>query len=53
MDECIDSLGYETMFQTLDANSGYLQVEVADKDREKTLSRLTTGYSVLFQCYSA
>ena len=36
MDECIDSLGDATVFTTLDCNSGYWQVEVAEEDRDKT-----------------
>ena len=36
MDECIDSLGEATVFTTLDANSGYWQVEIAPEDRDKT-----------------
>ena len=35
MDECIDSLGDATFFTSLDCNSGYWQVEVAEEDREK------------------
>ena len=36
MDECIDSLGDATVFTTLDCNSGYWQVEIAEEDRDKT-----------------
>ena len=36
MDECIDSLGDATLFTTLDANSGYWQVEIDPADRDKT-----------------
>lgn len=36
MDECIDSLGDATVFTTLDCNSGYWQIPVAKKDRDKT-----------------
>ena len=36
MDECIDSLGEATIFTTLDANSGYWQIEMAPEDRDKT-----------------
>ena len=36
MDECIDSLGDATVFTTLDCNNGYWQVEIAEKDRDKT-----------------
>ena len=36
MEECIDSLGDATIFSTLDANSGYWQVEIAEEDRDKT-----------------
>jgi Reverse transcriptase (RNA-dependent DNA polymerase) len=36
MDECINSLGEAKIFTTLDCNSGYLQIPVRPKDREKT-----------------
>ena len=36
MDECIDSLGDGTVFTTLDCNSGYWQVEIAEEERDKT-----------------
>ena len=36
MDECIDSLGSATVFSTLDCNSGYWQLPVANKDQDKT-----------------
>lgn len=36
MDECIDSLGDEKKCFTLDAGSGYWQVEVRKRDHEKT-----------------
>ena len=36
MDECIDSLGDARVFTTLDALSGYWQIDIADEDRDKT-----------------
>ena len=36
MDECIDSLGSATVFSTLDCNSGYWQLPVAEQDQDKT-----------------
>jgi Reverse transcriptase (RNA-dependent DNA polymerase) len=36
MDDCLDSLGDAQVFSTLDANYGYLQVKVEEKDRDKT-----------------
>jgi hypothetical protein len=36
MDECLDSLGEAEFFSTLDANTGYWQIEVAPEDRDKT-----------------
>ena len=36
MDDCIDSLGDAHVFSTLDCNSGYWQIPVADEDRDKT-----------------
>jgi len=35
MDDCSDSLGEATIFQTLDCNAGYCQIAVAPEDREK------------------
>lgn len=35
-EKCIDSLGDATVFSTLDANSGYWQVEIEESDRDKT-----------------
>ena len=36
MDECLDSLGDAVVFSTLDCNSGYWQIPVAERDRDKT-----------------
>lgn len=36
MDECIDSLGSAKIFSTLDTNTGYWQVPVRPRDRDKT-----------------
>ena len=36
MEDCIDSLGEARYFTTLDANSGYWQITIAERDREKT-----------------
>jgi RNase H-like domain found in reverse transcriptase/Reverse transcriptase (RNA-dependent DNA polymerase)/Integrase zinc binding domain/Integrase core domain/Chromo (CHRromatin Organisation MOdifier) domain len=36
IDDCLDSLGEAKVFSTLDANSGYWQIRVDPKDREKT-----------------
>jgi len=36
MDDCIDSLGEATIFTTLDCNSGYWQIPVAQEDKDKT-----------------
>jgi len=36
MDDCIDSLGNATIFTTLDCNSGYWQIPVAECDKDKT-----------------
>lgn len=35
MDECIDSIGKIQIVSTLDANSGYWQLEMDEKDNEK------------------
>ena len=44
MDECIDSLGDAQLFSTLDANSGYWQIEMAEEDKNKTA--FTTHYGL-------
>jgi hypothetical protein len=36
MDECLDSLGDATIFSTLDCNSGYWQIAMAEEDMDKT-----------------
>ena len=36
MDDCIDFIGDAKVFSTLDCNSGYWQIPVADEDRDKT-----------------
>ena len=36
MDECLDSLGDAVVFSTLDCNSGYWQIPIAEEDRDKT-----------------
>ena len=36
MDECLDTLGEAEYFSTLDANTGFWQIEVAPEDRDKT-----------------
>jgi hypothetical protein len=36
MSDCLDSLGDAKIFSTLDANSGYWHLEMAEADREKT-----------------
>jgi len=36
MDDCIDFLGDAKVFSTLDCNSGYWRIPVADEDRDKT-----------------
>jgi len=36
MDECLDSLGDAVVFSTLDCNSGYWQIPIDLKDRDKT-----------------
>ena len=36
MDECLDSLGEASYFTTLDANTGFWQIEVHPDDRDKT-----------------
>ena len=47
MDECINSLGDARIFSTLDAYSGYWQMNVAKEDRHKTAFVCHSG---TFQC---
>lgn len=51
MDECIGSIGDTTIVSTLDANSGYLQAEVAGGDCDKQLLHLIMYYSGSIDCY--
>ncbi|CAN8070819.1 unnamed protein product, partial [Agarophyton chilense] len=43
MDECIDSLGEANVFTTLDANSGYWKVPIAEEDQDKTAFACLVG----------
>lgn len=36
MDDCIDSLGYSTVYSTIGANWGYCQMPIAKEGRDKT-----------------
>lgn len=36
MNQCLEFLGYAQVFSTLDANSGYWQIEVEETDKAKT-----------------
>ena len=36
MEDCLDSLGKANWFTTLNCNSGYWQVPIAEEDRDKT-----------------
>lgn len=46
IDECLDSLSGAKWFSTMDLNSGFWQIEMAEKDEEKTAFVTTLG---LFQ----
>lgn len=48
MDKCIDLLGKEQVFSALEANSGYLQIKMDNKDADKTA--LDTHHSPF--CYT-
>lgn len=43
MDECINNLGGATVFSTLDANSGYCQINIDKHDRDKTVFTSNLG----------
>lgn len=36
MDQFINSLGEDTVFTTLDANWGYWQIDIYDRDKDRT-----------------
>jgi hypothetical protein len=36
MDECLDSFGDAMVFSTFDCNSGYCQISIEERDRDKT-----------------
>lgn len=36
MDQCLDSIGEAGKFPTIDANYGYLQIRISDRDKNKT-----------------
>jgi Reverse transcriptase (RNA-dependent DNA polymerase) len=44
MDECIESLGDDSVFSTLDCNSGYCQIPVDPLDKEKTIYTSHEGF---------
>lgn len=50
-DESTNFFGDATSFWTTEANIDYWQVEIADKDRNKTALLLFTVDSVLFRCH--
>jgi hypothetical protein len=43
MDECLDSLGEAEYFSTLDANTGFWQIEVCEKERDKATFSCHSG----------
>lgn len=43
IDECLDSLSGAKWFSTMDLNSGFWQIEMAEKDKEKTAFVTTLG----------
>lgn len=45
MDSSIDSLGNAIVFETLNWNSGYWQIPVAEEDKDKKHSYAIVGYS--------
>jgi hypothetical protein len=50
MDECLDSLGDAEYFTTLDANTGFWQIEVDPTDRDKPPSPVTWACIDLLGC---
>ncbi len=50
MDKCIYSLRSAKIFSTLDCNSGYRQIPIAEKDRMKQHSSVIQGYTASGAC---
>ena len=44
MDDCVDSLGNAKVFTSVDGNSGYWQLEVAEEDKHKTAFTSHAGF---------
>ena len=53
MDECVDSLDEAEFFSTLDANSGFWQIEVTPEDRDKTTFSCHVGCTDSPGCHLA
>lgn len=49
VDQCIDSLGNTTIFLTVDANSGYWQIQIVIDDKNKDKARFISNYGLY--CY--
>lgn len=52
MDYFIDSLGEKAVSSTIDANSGYCQIEIEPKNLEKTGVKAPMAFSSLKECQS-
>lgn len=50
MDECIEWLGYVTIFSTLDANSGYWQIQNCKKIHGKDLLYVASWIILVYSC---
>ena len=48
--DCLDSLGEATIFKTLDCNSGYWQMNLAEEDKDKTMLSLTWARIGIYDC---
>ena len=44
IDECLDTLGDAAIFSTLDCNSGYWKIPVAESDRDNMTFKCHEGY---------
>lgn len=52
IESILDKLGHCNYFSTLDLTKGFYQIEVEEKDREKTAFSTLTGHYEFYGCHS-